>query len=131
MKKKRNKKISPVQLIAAGFFVLILIGGGLLSLPMFSQNGEQTNFLDALFTATSAICVTGLTTLNTAEHWNSAGQFLIMMLIEIGGLGFMMIPILFFALAKKKVSFSMRIVLKEALNLEEISGVMSLMLYIS
>ncbi|NAB26726.1 Trk family potassium uptake protein, partial [Enterococcus durans] len=66
MKKKRNKKISPVQLIAAGFFVLILIGGGLLSLPMFSQNGQQTNFLDALFTATSAICVTGLTTLNTA-----------------------------------------------------------------
>ncbi|MDT2835507.1 TrkH family potassium uptake protein [Enterococcus durans] len=130
MKKKRNKKISPVQLIAAGFFVLILIGGGLLSLPMFSQNGQQTNFLDALFTATSAICVTGLTTLNTAEHWNSAGQFLIMMLIEIGGLGFMMIPILFFALAKKKISFSMRILLKEALNLEEISGVMSLMLYI-
>ena len=66
---------------------------------------NRTNYIDALFTATSAVCVTGLTTLNTAAHWNEAGQFLIMVLIEIGGLGFMMIPIIFFAVAKKKVSF--------------------------
>lgn len=130
MKKRVRKRLSPVQLIAAGFFILILFGGSLLTLPFFSRSGESTNFIDALFTATSAVCVTGLTTLNTAEHWNSAGQFLIMTLIEIGGLGFMMIPILFFAIAKKKISFSMRIVLKEALNLEEMSGVIKLMIYI-
>ena len=131
IKKKRvRKRLSPVQLIAAGFFILILFGGSLLTLPFFSRSGESTHFIDALFTATSAVCVTGLTTLNTAEHWNSAGQFLIMTLIEIGGLGFMMIPILFFAIAKKKISFSMRIVLKEALNLEEMSGVIKLMIYI-
>ncbi|EMF0089600.1 TrkH family potassium uptake protein [Enterococcus hirae] len=130
MKKRVRKRLSPVQLIAAGFFILILFGGSLLTLPFFSRSGESTHFIDALFTATSAVCVTGLTTLNTAEHWNSAGQFLIMTLIEIGGLGFMMIPILFFAIAKKKISFSMRIVLKEALNLEEMSGVIKLMIYI-
>ncbi|MBF8808407.1 MAG: TrkH family potassium uptake protein [Enterococcus lacertideformus] len=130
MKKNIRKRLSPVQLIAAGFFVLILVGGGLLTLPFFSNSGESTDFVDALFTATSAICVTGLTTLNTAEHWNSAGQFLIMLLIEIGGLGFMMVPIIFFAIAKKKISFSMRIILKEALNLEKMSGVMNLMFYI-
>ncbi|MGN8981914.1 TrkH family potassium uptake protein [Enterococcus villorum] len=130
VKKRVRKRISPVQLIAAGFFVLILTGGALLTLPFFSQSGESTRVIDALFTATSAVCVTGLTTLNTAEHWNSAGQFLIMSLIEIGGLGFMMVPIIFFAIAKKKISFSMRIVLKEALNLEEMSGVLNLMFYI-
>lgn len=130
MKKRVRKRLSPVQLIAAVFFILILFGGSLLTLPFFSRSGESTHFIDALFTATSAVCVTGLTTLNTAEHWNSAGQFLIMTLIEIGGLGFMMIPILFFAIAKKKISFSMRIVLKEALNLEEMSGVIKLMIYI-
>lgn len=130
VKKRVKRRLSPVQLIAAGFFVLIICGGGLLTLPFFSQSGESTSFIDALFTATSAVCVTGLTTLNTAEHWNSAGQFLIMLLIEIGGLGFMTIPIIFFAIAKKKISFSMRIVLKEALNLEQMSGVMNLMFYI-
>lgn len=130
LKGKVKKRLSPVQLIAVGFFVLILIGSFLLTLPFFSKSCQATNFVDALFTATSAVCVTGLTTLNTATHWNNAGQFLIMVLIEIGGLGFMMIPILFFAIAKKKISFSMRIVLKEALNLEKMSGVINLMIYI-
>ena len=128
--KQIKKRLPAVQLLALGFFLLILVGGGLLTLPFFSNSGHGTNFIDALFTATSAVCVTGLTTLNTAEHWNSAGQFLIMLLIEIGGLGFMMVPILCFALIKKKVSLSTRIILKEALNLEEVSGVMKLMLYI-
>ncbi|MGM0125084.1 potassium/sodium uptake protein NtpJ [Enterococcus sp. AZ194] len=133
MKKKkrlRTKQMTAVQLLALGFFVLITLGGGLLSLPYFSRSQTFTPFIDALFTATSAVCVTGLTTLNTAEHWNEFGQFLILFLIEIGGLGFMMMPILFFTLAKKKVSLSTRIVLREALNLDEMSGVMNLMLYI-
>ena len=112
--KQIKKRLPAVQLLALGFFLLILVGGGLLTLPFFSNSGHGTNFIDALFTATSAVCVTGLTTLNTAEHWNSAGQFLIMLLIEIGGLGFMMVPILCFALIKKKVSLSTRIILKEA-----------------
>ncbi|WP_265459012.1 TrkH family potassium uptake protein [Enterococcus sp. HY326] len=130
VKKRMFEKISPGRLLALGFLFLILIGGSLLSLPFFSRSGEATAWLDGIFTATSAVCVTGLTTLNTAEQWNIYGQVLIMVLIEIGGLGFMMIPILFFSAMKKKVAFSTRIVLQEALNLDDLSGVMKLMLYI-
>lgn len=129
-KKKQFRSVNAVQMLALGFAVIILVGGSLLTLPFFSRNGTFTPFIDAVFTATSATCVTGLTTLNTAEHWNSAGQFLIMCLIEVGGLGFMMLPILFFAISKRKVGLSTRILLREALNLDDMSGVMSLMLYI-
>ncbi|MGG5359021.1 MULTISPECIES: TrkH family potassium uptake protein [unclassified Enterococcus] len=129
-RKQNNRPLSPVQLLALGFFVLILLGGSLLTLPIFSRTNEPTPFIDALFTATSAICVTGLTTVSTVEHWNELGQFIIMLMIEIGGLGFMMLPIMFFALLRKKVNLSTRIVLRETLNLEEMSGVMKLMLYI-
>lgn len=129
-RKQNNRPLSPVQLLALGFFVLILLGGSLLTLPIFSRTSEPTPFIDALFTATSAICVTGLTTVSTVEHWNELGQFIIMLMIEIGGLGFMMLPIMFFALLRKKVNLSTRIVLRETLNLEEMSGVMKLMLYI-
>lgn len=127
---QRFQKLSAVQLLAFGFFTLIFIGGSLLSLPFFSRSGEATNYLDALFTATSAICVTGLATLNTVEHWNGLGQLVLLILIEIGGLGFMMVPILYFTLVRKKISLSTRIVLKEALNLEKMAGVTDLMLYI-
>lgn len=129
-KKRYSRPLSPVQLLALGFFGLILLGGSLLTLPVFSQTNEPTPLIDALFTATSAICVTGLTTLPTAEHWNELGQFIIMLMIDIGGLGFMILPIMFFALLRKKVNLSTRIVLRETLNLEEMSGVMKMMLYI-
>lgn len=129
-KKRIPTHISPGQLLALGFLLLIFLGGSLLSLPFFSRDGEFTSFIDAVFTATSAVCVTGLTTLNTAAHWNEWGQLLIMLLIEIGGLGFMMVPIVFFTLARKKVALSTRIVLQEALNLDNVSGVFNLMLYI-
>lgn len=129
-KKSNLQKLGPVKFLSLGFLGIILFGGFLLSLPISSQSGKFTNFLDAVFTATSATCVTGLTTLNTAEHWSIFGQIVIMILIELGGLGFMMLPIIFFTLAKKKVNLSTRIVLKEALNLEEMSGVMKLTLYV-
>lgn len=129
-KKKQFRSVNAVQMLALGFAGIILLGGSLLTLPFFSRSGTFTPFIDAVFTATSATCVTGLTTLNTAEHWNTAGHFLIMCLIETGGLGFMMLPILFFAVSKRKVGLSTRIVLREALNLDDMSGVMSLMLYI-
>jgi trk system potassium uptake protein TrkH len=128
--KWRRPKMSPGQALALGFAGLIVIGGCLLSLPFFSRSGQATPLVDSLFTATSAICVTGLTTLNTAAHWNEFGQFIIMVFIEIGGLGFMMLPIVFMVLAKRKVSFSTRIILREALNLDYISGVFRLTLYI-
>lgn len=129
-KKSNIKKLGPVKFLSLGFAIIILTGGFLLSLPISSQSGQFTNFLDAVFTATSATCVTGLTTLNTAQHWSIFGQIIIMLLIELGGLGFMMLPIIFYTLAKKKVNLSTRIVLKEALNLDDMSGVMKLTLYV-
>lgn len=128
--KRRSFKIYPIQFIALGFGVIILLGSLLLMLPVFTRSGEGTPFIDALFTATSATCVTGLTTLTTSEHWNVGGQLIILSLIEIGGLGFMMMPFIFFAIMKRRVGLLTRIILRESLNLDSISGVMRLMFYI-
>lgn len=121
-KRKRILSFSPVQWITSGFLGLILLGASILMLPISSRNGMQTEFLDALFTATSAICVTGLTTVTTSEHWSVFGQSIILLLIEIGGLGFMTIPIFFFVLMKQKVGLSTRMILREAFNTEQMSG---------
>ncbi|MDT2571392.1 TrkH family potassium uptake protein [Enterococcus raffinosus] len=123
-------KIHPIQFIALGFGGIILFGSVLLTLPMFTNSGEGTPFIDALFTATSATCVTGLTTLTTSEHWNMGGQLIILGLIEVGGLGFMMMPFIFFAVMKRKVGLMTRIIISESLNLDGLSGVIKLMYYI-
>lgn len=123
-------KIYPIQFIALGFGGIILFGSVLLTLPMFTNSGEGTPFIDALFTATSATCVTGLTTLTTSEHWNIGGQLIILGLIEVGGLGFMMMPFIFFAVMKRKVGLVTRIIISESLNLDGLSGVIKLMYYI-
>lgn len=130
MKKHWPFKIYPIQFIALGFAIIILLGSLLLTLPAFTQSGEATPFIDALFTATSATCVTGLTTLTTSEHWNMGGQVIILSLIEVGGLGFMMMPFIFFSILRRKVGLMTRIILQESLNMESLSGVMKLMFYI-
>lgn len=135
MRKKKittivKKRLSAVQVLALGFIVLIFVGGALLSLPLFSRSGHATPFIDALFTAVSAVCVTGLTTLNTALHWNAYGQLLIMILIELGGLGFMTMPVLLYFILRKKITLSTRILLREALNLDDMSGAFRLMMYV-
>ena len=123
-------KIYPIQFIALGFAGIILLGSLLLTLPVFTKSGLGTPFIDALFTATSATCVTGLTTLTTSEYWNMGGQLIILGLIEVGGLGFMMMPFIFMAIMKRKAGLMTRIILRESLNLDSLSGVMRLMLYI-
>lgn len=128
--KKKRSNITTPQFISLGFALVILIGATLLSLPVSSRSGEATNFLDALFTATSATCVTGLTTLSTAGHWSVFGQMVILTMIEIGGLGFMSLPVLFYLLTRKKIGLGMRIALKQSLNIETQSGELSLMIYI-
>ena len=82
-------KLDAVQILALGFGLVILIGAIILSLPISSASGKSTDFLDALFTSTSAVCVTGLITLDTGTYWSQFGQIVIMLLIEVGGLGFM------------------------------------------
>ena len=87
--------LTPSRLIAVGFLLVILAGAGLLMLPIASR-GEPAGFLDALFTSTSATCVTGLVVRDTFTDWTVFGQLVILALIQLGGLGFMTIACLFF-----------------------------------
>ena len=88
---KKIKNLSGMQLIALGFFLLILCGTLLLMLPISSRSGDSTPFMTALFTATSATCVTGLILADTYTQWSVFGQIIIISLIQIGGLGFITI----------------------------------------
>jgi trk system potassium uptake protein TrkH len=114
---RNTMKISPVQQIALSFLGIIFAGSFLLMSPVASRTDEWTNFLDALFTATSATCVTGLTTLTMADHWSLFGQIIILLLIEIGGLGFISMFVIAFFITKKKISLQTRLIAKESYNL--------------
>ena len=123
-------KLSAVQILAIGFLSLIVIGGIVLSLPIASANGRGTDILDSFFTSTSAVCVTGLVTLDTATHWNYFGKTVIIILIQIGGLGFMSFTTLFALILKKKITLRERLVMQEAMNTFGIQGLVRLMRYI-
>lgn len=116
--KKIFKELSISQIIILGYSSFILFGGFLLWLPFSSVSGEWTPFIDALFTATSATAVTGQITLNTAAHWNYFGRTVIISLIEVGGLGFMTIWMVFYHyLFKNHGSLKQRQVVTESLSL--------------
>lgn len=83
---QKKHRLSLPQLLTFGFLGIILIGSVLLSLPIATDTVTGTDYVDALFTATSATCITGLTTISTAAHWSVFGQIVIMILVEIGGL---------------------------------------------
>lgn len=123
-------KLKPGQILALGFFSLILIGGLILSLPISSNSEKSTDLVDSLFTATSAVCVTGLITVDTATHWNYFGRTVIIILIQIGGLGFMSFTTLFAILLGKKITLKERLLLQEALNTFDIQGLIKLLRYI-
>ncbi|MCX7950607.1 MAG: TrkH family potassium uptake protein [Clostridiales bacterium] len=123
-------KFQPVQILALGFALTILIGGILLSLPISSRSGEATPFIDALFTSTSAVCVTGLVTVDTGTHYSVFGQIVIMLLIQMGGLGFMTFATLIALLLGKRISLKERLIMQEAYNTFNIQGVVKLALYV-
>jgi Trk-type K+ transport system membrane component len=102
-------KLSATQLIAAAFTALILLGTSLLMLPMASKSGSMTNFFDALFTSTSAVTVTGLTTVDTATHWSTTGHVIISLLIQIGGFGIIGFATLVGFLIEGRISLKNRI----------------------
>lgn len=126
----RRVKLNPVQILAIGFLTIVVFGAILLSLPISSNSGESTNFIDSLFTSTSAVCVTGLVTLNTSTHWNYFGKTIIIILIQIGGLGFMSFTTLFAILLKKKITLRERLILQEAMNTFGLQGLVRLIRYI-
>lgn len=108
MFKKRMKRITPGQMIILSFATMIFIGACLLMLPFSTNDGKGAPFLDALFTSTSASCVTGLIMHDTAQYWSPFGQLIILILIQIGGMGVITMAILLFVLGGKKIGFKQR-----------------------
>jgi trk system potassium uptake protein TrkH len=110
-------KLKPSTLIAVSFFLIILTGGILLSLPISSTTGTPTNFLNAYFTSNSATCVTGLVVLDTGVHFSLFGLIVIICLMQIGGLGYMTFSVFAMLVLRKKLFVSERIMMQEALNI--------------
>lgn len=124
--KRRGKPLSPTKVIATTFGLLILLGSQLLMLPVSTRDGKGCDFLRALFTATSAICVTGLTPFDTYTQWSGFGQGVLLCLIELGGLGFMSVATLFVFLLRRRVGLKQRMVMAQALSLNDMEGVVRL-----
>lgn len=124
--KKRRMPLSATQIIAVGFAAIILLGAVLLSLPGASRNGVSCGFFPALFTATSATCVTGLVLFDTYTQWSAFGQTVIIILIEIGGLGFMSAASTFVFLLHRKVGLRQKMVMAQALNISDMDGVVKI-----
>lgn len=125
-KKLFKDKLNPPQVLALGFLSLILIGSILLNLPIASSSGTSIGYVNSLFTSASAVCVTGLTVLNTAKDFTPFGQVIIITLIQFGGLGIMTLATVGYIIMGKKISFKERLMIKEQLNTESIQGIVKL-----
>ena len=123
---KIQDKITYVRIIAVGYMTVILIGTLLLLLPPATRAGESTGILTALFTATSATCVTGLVVVDTATHWTAFGQTVILLMIQIGGLGFMTLGVLLALILRRRISLRTRGILQESMNYMQLGGVIRL-----
>ena len=121
-----KKKLSPGRIIVLGFAMVILIGALLLLLPISNRSGVKVSFIDALFTSTSAVCVTGLATVDLGDSFNVLGRSIIAILIQIGGLGVATFGASIVLLSHKRIGLKERVVLKEGLNLDSINGVVRL-----
>nr|WP_245984569.1 potassium transporter TrkG [Biomaibacter acetigenes] len=122
--------LKPTQVLVFGFAVLILTGAILLTLPVASRSGQSVGFLNALFTATSAVCVTGLVVVDTYTQYSLFGQLVILSLIQMGGLGIMTMATLIFLILGKRITLRERLVMQEALNQLTLAGVVKLTRYI-
>lgn len=119
-------KFSPPQILVLGFAAIILAGSFLLMLPISSVSGDTLPWIDAFFTATSATCVTGLVVVDTGTYFSTFGQVVIMLLIQVGGLGFMTMATLFSLVLKRKISLKDRLLLQEAMNQNTMEGIVRL-----
>ncbi|TDO78351.1 trk system potassium uptake protein TrkH [Halanaerobium saccharolyticum] len=126
----KKKNLTPAQYLVSGYFVIIMIGSLLLMLPVATTDGQGLGAVDAVFTATSATCVTGLIVVNTKEAFTIFGSTVIMFLIQIGGLGIMSMSTLFAFIVGKKISLKERLIIQEDLNQYQISGMVRLVQYL-
>ena len=128
--RKTKLKMSPAMFILLGFASIILVGAFLLCLPISNTSGEWIPFIDALFTSTSSVCVTGLMVFDVAIELNLFGQIIVMFLIQIGGLGFVAITSLLFLLLGKKIDYATRLTLQQSLNKEDTQGVVKTVVFV-
>ena len=122
----RKRKLSSFQLILLGFAGVILLGALILTLPISSKSHEWTSFTDALFTSTSAVCVTGLIVFDTATHWTIFGQIMILLLIQIGGMGVVTVAVSLAVVSGKKIGLFSRETMKNAISAPNVSGIVRL-----
>lgn len=120
------QRFSAMQVIALTFLLIILTGALLLCLPLASRSHRTTPFLTALFTATSATCVTGLSLVDTCTHWSAFGQALILLLIQIGGLGFMTVMSVFFFAVNHRIGLRERLLIAQSLGVNQLDGIVKL-----
>ncbi len=116
-------RIPPVKVLVFGYLLIILCGALILMLPISSKQGMGTSFINSLFTACSATCVTGLTVFDTFEHWTIFGQLVILSLIQIGGLGFMSLAIVIVTFTGKRIGYGQRVLMREAISAPQVGGV--------
>lgn len=122
MNRKKKFALSTTQIILLGFLITIILGSFLLALPISSQDGKPVPYLDALFTATTSTCVTGLVTLPTVSTWSLFGQIVILILIQIGGLGIVTIMSGVMLLLNRKMGIGDRLLIQDSFNLNTMSG---------
>lgn len=123
---KDRKPMPTTRIIMIGFLVTIAIGTVLLTLPCMAADGKMTEPIDALFTATTSVCVTGLVTVSTCSHWSILGQGVILLLVQIGGLGVVTFTTLILIIMRKRISLSDRVLIQDAYNLDSVHGVVKL-----
>lgn len=121
-----KRKISPFQIILLGFVSIILLGSILLSTPLASKSGQWTPFINSLFTSTSAVCVTGLVVFDTATHWSMFGQVVILLLIQIGGMGVVTVAASFALISGKKIGLWARGTMQESISAPCVGGIVRL-----
>lgn len=126
MKSITLKNMSRSQIMAFGFLIVIFAGTVLLMLPVSNSDGQWGSFMEAVFTATSATCVTGLVVVDTFQNWTVFGQIVILVMIQIGGLGFITISVLVSMLFKKKIGLARRNLIQESVSAMSLAGVVKL-----
>ena len=127
MKKKKNS-LTAAKFMAVGFALAILMGSILLWLPISSATGESVSYLDALFTATTSMCVTGLVTVPTFSSWSIFGQAVILIMIQLGGLGVVTCSTIAFIVLGRRISLKNRKLVQDTYNLEHMSGMVKIVI---
>ena len=129
-KRQGLNRMTPTRIIIFGYLAIILLGAALLCLPISSQARIWTDPLTAVFTATSATCVTGLVVVNTAAHWSLFGQLIILVLIQIGGMGFLTMAVLVSMAAKRRIGLRQRFTMQESISAPTLGGIVRLTSFI-